>query len=138
MTVGDQAYSWSGVIVRSSGEVEAGGRMVGVVVRVDSPYSAETNNGRPQLRINDYVEVQFDGTMLHKILSLPRETLREHSRVWVVENDKLLFRKVEVIRTEDNEILITAGLKAGEQVILTSLTAVTENMKVRIKQKSRE
>ena len=50
----------------------------------------------------------------------------------VVDGDeRLRFRDVEVLRVTDRDVIVRAGLSAGERVCLTPLAAVTDGMRVR-------
>jgi hypothetical protein len=64
--------------------------------------------------------------------------LRENNVVWVVDKDgQLTFRKVSVARMNPDVVILAAGLKDGEMVVITSLKAATDGMKVRF-QKAQE
>jgi multidrug efflux pump subunit AcrA (membrane-fusion protein) len=57
--------------------------------------------------------------------------------VWVVdEENRVVFQKVDVARFQDDEILITGGLKEGDRVIISFIKTVTDGMKVRPIQKT--
>jgi multidrug efflux pump subunit AcrA (membrane-fusion protein) len=58
--------------------------------------------------------------------------------VYVVQEDRLRTRKVEVARTEESTAFITDGLKEGEQVIVTRLENPLENSLVNILEPARE
>jgi hypothetical protein len=51
--------------------------------------------------------------------------------VWVVENGLLRFRNVDVARIERHSVLLESGLQSGEQVVISSLKAVTDRMAIR-------
>ena len=72
-------------------------------------------------------------TALWNLIELPRAALRGENRVWVVDQeDRLRFREVEVLRATRKQILVRAGLEAGERVCLSLLEVVSDGMKVRI------
>ena len=41
-------------------------------------------------------------------------------------------RKVTVLRTEKNDVLVSGGIEDGEQLCVTALTAVIEGMEVKV------
>jgi hypothetical protein len=66
---------------------------------------------------------------------VPRSAVRNGDTVLVVDEDDLLhFRTVDVLRTDDQKAVIRSGLSAGERLCLSSLVAVTDGMRVRIRQ----
>jgi len=52
----------------------------------------------------------------------------------VDKNGQLKFRTVTVARLMPNAVLLDGGLNDGEMVVTSSLKAVTNGMKVRIRQ----
>jgi multidrug efflux pump subunit AcrA (membrane-fusion protein) len=66
---------------------------------------------------------------------IPRAALRENNVVWVVDqNGQLTFRKISVARLTPDAVLVDGGLKNGEMVVVSSLKAVTDGMRVRLRQ----
>jgi hypothetical protein len=101
--------------------------MINVIIRVDKPYAK-----RPPLAIGLFVTVEIEGRHLPKAAVIPRPALHENDVVWVVdEENRLRFRKVDVARVQGNEVVVEAGLKDGERVVITPLKAVTHGMAVR-------
>ncbi len=122
-------HSWPGRVVRSQGTVDQRTRLVPVVVRVEEPYSRN-----PPLTAGIHVSIKLEGSRLKEAFSLPRRALRPGSEVWVVENDKIVFRPVQVARLQGEQVFITEGLMNGDQVVISPLKAVTLGMKVRVVQ----
>jgi hypothetical protein len=101
--------------------------MINVIIRVDKPYAT-----RPPLAMGLFVTVEIEGRRLPKAAVIPRPALHENDVVWVVdEENRLRFRKVDVARVQGNEVVVEAGLKDGERVVITPLKAVTHGMAVR-------
>jgi hypothetical protein len=72
---------------------------------------------------------------LENVAMIPRSALRGNNVVWVVDkNGQLKFRTVTVARLTPNAVLLDGGLNDGEMVVISSLKAVTDGMKVRIQQ----
>jgi RND family efflux transporter MFP subunit len=118
---------WQGRIVRAQGMVDERTRLVPVVVRVEEPYAR-----RPPLNPGIFVKVSLSGHGLKRAFVLPRAALRNGGLVWLVQDGRLLFKEVEVARTQGEEVLITSGLEEGEMVITTPLKAVSKGMRVRV------
>ena len=120
---------WPGRVVRAEGKLDERTRMINVVIRVNKPYET-----KPPLAAGLFVTVDIEGRTLENAAMLPRAALRENNVVWVVDkNGKLTFRKVSVARLTSDAVLVEGGLKNGEMVVVSSLKAVTDGMKVRFR-----
>ena len=62
----------------------------------------------------------------------------EQPTVLVVEDERLRYREVEIVRTEAERIIVTSGLAAGEQVCISPIDAVVDGMQVRTLEDQRE
>lgn len=125
--VAGREMSWPGRVVRTQGKLDERTRMVSVVVRVEKPYAQ-----KPPLAVGLFVTAHIQGRTLPQAALIPRSALRQGGLVWVVdEGGRLHFRKVEAVRFQGDEVLVKAGLKDGEIVVISSLKAVTDGMMVR-------
>ena len=125
--VAGRESSWPGRVVRAEGKLDEGTRLINVVIRVNKPYES-----KPPLAAGLFVTVEIQGRTLENAVLIPRAALRENNVVWVVDqNGQLLFRPVSVARLTPEAVLLEGGLKNGEMVVVTSLKAVTNGMKVR-------
>ena len=126
---GREAF-WPGRVVRAEGKLDERTRMINVVIRVDKPYET-----KPPLAAGLFVSVEIEGRTLENAAMIPRSALRGNNIVWVVDtNGQLKFRTVTVARLTPNEVLLEGGLIDGEMVVVSSLKAVTDGMKVRTRQ----
>jgi RND family efflux transporter MFP subunit len=125
--VGGRDLSWAGRVVRAEGKLDERTRMINVIVRVDKPYAT-----RPPLAMGLFVTVEIEGRNLPKAAVIPRPALHEDDVVWVTdEENRLRFRKVDVARVQGDKVVLEAGLKDGERVVITPLKAVTDGMTIR-------
>jgi membrane fusion protein, multidrug efflux system len=124
-------YTWSGRVVRVEGEIDPLTRMINLVARVDDPYAAPEGSLRPPLTVGLYVEAAVGGKMVENAVVLPRAALRGRDRVLVVDEGRLYFRDVVVLRSDSEKVIITSGLKQGEHVCISPLDAVVDGMRVR-------
>ena len=120
-----QTLEWKGNIVRSEAEIDVSSRMVQVVARVES-----TSNPVP-LSIGLFVSAEIQGLAAKNVVVLPREALRNNNQVLVVDKEnRLRFRKIDTLRLYQDDLLIKAGLEAGERVCVSPIQTVIEGMKV--------
>ena len=120
-----QTLAWKGTIVRSEAEIDVSSRMVQLVARVES-----SSNPVP-LSIGLFVSAEIEGLAANDIVVLPREALRNDNQVLVVDKEnRLRFRKIDTLRLYQDDLLIKAGLEAGERVCVSPIQTVIEGMKV--------
>ncbi len=125
-------HVWQGHIVRTEGEIDAKSRMVHVVARVEDPYAASADGSRPPLAVGLFVSAEISGHSAEQVTLVPRSAMRDGSRLLVVdEENRLRYRDVEVLRIDRDDVLIRAGLAAGERVCISQLQTVVEGMEVR-------
>jgi RND family efflux transporter MFP subunit len=134
LEVGANYYQWKGQLVRSLGQVDMKSRMAQLVVKVDDPYSLQTegNSQKMSLELGMFVEVVFQGETLSDVVEIPRAALRDNSTVWIMNSDqKLKIVPVEIIRLQKDSVLIGGRLEDGALVILTTLPGGVDGMKLR-------
>ena len=125
LTTGDN--EWSGQIIRTEGEVEAGTRMMAVVARVVAPYAA----GKSTLSFGRFVMARIEGEPMTGVVVLPRAALREGGVVYVLREGKLFSRVVKTLWSDRDRVVIGSGLKGGDRVCLSALDSFVEGMEVR-------
>ena len=120
-----QTLEWKGNIVRSEAEIDVSSRMVQLVARVES-----SSNPVP-LSIGLFVSAEIQGLAAKNVVVLPREALRNDNQVLVVDDEnRLRFRKIETLRLYQDDLLVQAGLEAGERVCISPLQTAIEGMVV--------
>ena len=119
---------WNGRVDRAEGRLDAGTRLINVVIRVDEPYKR-----KPPLAVGLFVQVEISGRKLPNAAVIPRAALRENDMVWVVDEQGILtFRKVSVARLFPDVVYLNEGLQAGEMIVTSPIKTVTDGMRVRI------
>ncbi len=131
-------HAWQGHIVRTEGEIDPKSRMVQVVARVEDPYGVGATPDRPPLAVGLFVEAEIAGRVVEDAFVLPRSVLHrardgDSDEVLVVDAEsRLRFRRVDVLRTEHERVIVGAGLEPGERICISPLRAVTNGMRVRV------
>ena len=127
--------SWRGRVVRTEGKLDQRTRLLPVVIRVERPYSK-----KPPLAIGLFVTVHIQGRTLPGSAFIPRSALHQGNTVWIVgRDDRLRFRKVKIARFQAGMVLVSNGLKNGDQLVISPIETVTDGMTVRpLKEKEQE
>ena len=132
-TFAGETHTWNGRIVRTESEIDSVSRMVHAVAEVGDPYAPGPNPNRPPLAVGMYVEAEIGGRTARDVAVLPRQALRGRDRMLVVTpGDRLSFRTVDVLRTSTESVIVSAGLQAGELVVISPLDTPTDGMRVQL------
>jgi RND family efflux transporter MFP subunit len=123
-------HAWKGRVVRTQGRIDPVSRMVKVVVEVNKPF--EISEGRPPLVPGMFAEVAIRGKAVQKVYRVPRHAIHNGNQVWVANSDKLVIRPVEVLRFDNQDAYLSAGLNDGESVVTTPLDIVSDGMAIRV------
>ena len=120
----------TGVVAGLLGDVSQNGRMARLLVLVTDPLSRQQSQGQQlPLLLGEYVRVEIDGPLLSDVFVLPRNTLREGSRLWIKNaNNQLEIRQVEVMLGRQDSLLIENGLQDGDEVITSPLPVALPGM----------
>ena len=120
--------TWTGRVDRAEGRLDAGTRLINVVIRVEEPYRR-----KPPLAVGLFVQVKIFGRQLPEAAVIPRAALRENNIVWVVDGQGILaFREVKVARLLPDVVYLSEGLQSGEVIVTSPLKIVTDGMRVRV------
>ena len=132
-TFAGETHAWAGRIVRTESEIDSVSRMVHAVAEVADPYAPGPNPNRPPLAVGMYVEAVIGGRTVRDVAVLPREALRGRDQVLVVlPDDRLEFRRVDVLRASAESVIVAAGLQPGDLVVTSPLDTPTDGMLVQI------
>lgn len=121
---------WRGHIVRTDAAIDPRTRLLYAIAEVAEPYGAAADEGVP-LPVGLFVNAEISGREVDGALVVPREALRSGNRVYVVGADnRLAIRHVEVLSSDDERVVILAGLDEGERAVVSPLRAAREGMPV--------
>jgi len=135
ITVDGRKYEWEGHIDRSLGDVDPKGRMIRLVIGIDDPYGLKPSRKASHsyyLADGLFVDVRIDGRTLSQIYVIPAGALRENANLWLMNSDnRLNIRQVEVIRRENEHVIVKGDISPGDRLVLTYLTGAVPGMQLR-------
>ena len=124
---GGQTFHWDGKLIRLESEIDATTRLFYAVAEVENQTEAQ----QPPLAKGLFVRAHISGRNYQDIIAVPRAALRGENRVLVLDDDnRLHYRDVTVLRIQGEDVLISAGISAGEIVCVSPLNVVVEGMSV--------
>ena len=121
---------WSGRTLRSTGTLNQNSRMAKVIIAVPDPLEPEITGAPRPLILGDYVSVEIQGVDISQAIELPRTALRDGGSVWVLNQDRLNIRKVNLAWKEKERVFVNEGLEPGDLVITSELNAAVEGMQL--------
>jgi len=125
----------TGRVVRLYGELESGGKLAQLLVAVDDPFCLKPENqDKPKLLIGSFVSAQIEGHVLDSVFAIEWPYLRDNNTaVWIMNDaNELEIRPVEVVFSGPERALVSEGITAGEQLVLTDIAAPVAGMPLRL------
>lgn len=117
------------------GSLDSDTRMARILAEVKDPMArSEELANHPPLILGEFVEVIIQGREVKNAIKLSRDFLRDQNTVWVMEEDKLRVRAVEVAFQDADFAYITAGLKDGDKIVITNISTPVDGEPLRLKQ----
>ncbi|MBA6352283.1 MULTISPECIES: efflux RND transporter periplasmic adaptor subunit [unclassified Colwellia] len=132
-TFAGENITWSAKIARSEGVVDNKSRMTYLVAEVKDPYGLKSQknvNKHNPIRFGSYVKAEIFGISLNRAALLPRY-LVSNNRVAILDADSTLhYADIIIARQEGSNVIVTDGLKEGDQLIVSALDYPVDGMKL--------
>ncbi|MGH6820666.1 MAG: efflux RND transporter periplasmic adaptor subunit, partial [Methylocella sp.] len=126
---GKNNYEWDGRIVRAEAAVDEKTGMFYVIARVPEPYGHPQQG--PPLAVGQFVHAEIEGIARDHLVKIAGAALRSGYQVYIVdENSRLRLRAVEVLRREQDGIVVSGGLNPGDVVLVGGVELPVEGMRV--------
>lgn len=125
---GHKILSWPARLVRFEQLVDSTTQVSYVVAQVDQPYDSARYG--QVLPVGQFVTAILSNAVIPSAIRLPRNALHEERFVFVFKEGKLRETSVEVIRADGDTVVIGAGLKAGDDVVVSRLGFMVDGMAV--------
>jgi RND family efflux transporter MFP subunit len=128
--VGNQTFYWQGRIRRVNAAVDQDTRLIYATAEVEDPYGKAAVGGMP-MAVGLFVSAEIAGTNRRSVYVMPRQALRNKDKVYVINDEsKLEIRTVDVLSTSEEQVYVTSGVAAGEQVVTSTIPAAVDGMRV--------
>lgn len=122
---------WQGKIVRTESAIDEMSQQLYVVAQIIRPYDSEYNQGA-QIKMGQYVTAKITGREIENALVIPSSAIYQGSYVYIVQDGLLMRKEVQLGWQNGTESIVTLGLNAGEELVLTSLGQVSSGTPVAI------
>lgn len=134
----ENSTAWSsglyreGFLDKQIGALDGQTRLARILVKVSDPLANnKASSGLPKLMIGTFVDVRIKGNPIEDVVRLNRDYVRSNGTVWVMKDEKLEIRQVDIILTDNEYAYIQKGLEDGEKVVTTDLSTVSDGIGLR-------
>ena len=125
-TYGGIDYQWQGQLVRIESEVDPKTRLFHAVAVVKNPEFGE----QPPLTVGLFVTAEIAGRSYDQSVLLPRSAVIDNRVLIVNEDNRLMYREIEIIRINKDSVLVGRGLNNNELICVTPPSIIFEGMEV--------
>jgi multidrug efflux pump subunit AcrA (membrane-fusion protein) len=126
-------HTWTGRVARIKAQMDERTRTLPVVIEVDEVANPYQNSNLLRLRPGMFVNVEIKGREMEHVFVLPRHLVYPGDVVYTVEDKRLKFKPVKILRTYKDSVIVGDGLSEGDLIIKTPLSAASDGMLVRVK-----
>lgn len=127
----------SGYLYKMIGALEDQTRLARILISVPDPHTREMDNpDKPRLMIGSFVETHIQAHELEDVVRLNRDYLRDNETVWVMENEELDIRDVNIVFQDAEYAYIDSGLQQNDKVVITNLSTVADGAPLRLEETS--
>ncbi len=117
---------WNGRITRTSGSIDSQTRLVYAYAEVMNPYDE-----KPPLAIGTYVDAEIEGNFISGGFIIPSAAIKNGNEIYLIDGDnKLKIKKIEVIGTENEDVIIFGDINETDMVVVSTLNTGYEGMEL--------
>lgn len=125
----------SGYLVGLTAMVEENGRMAKLLVEIPDPLALQaTASKQPKLLLGSYVRVEIEGKLIPQAAAIERDLVHDGDQLWIMDDQgRLDIRTVKIDFRGQDQVLVSGGIRDGEQLITTNLPSPVQGMALRLK-----
>lgn len=117
---------WTGRINRIGQAIDSRTQTVPVFISIDDSSQLPILEGV-------FFQVEIEGFIVENAFSIRHKALYNEESVYLIENGKLAFQKVEIARKENSTAIISGGLNDGDTLVIEAMQGVYDGMSARSK-----
>jgi RND family efflux transporter MFP subunit len=126
-----QGEEWDAELIRTEGAIDEVARQLHVIAQIEDPF-AYSSDGRAVLKIGQYVRAELAGKVLRDVYVIPNSAIYQGTYIYIVKDDILLRRDVQITWQNDDYAVIGSGLEHGDVLVTTALGQVTSGIRVSV------
>ncbi|MHC4823720.1 MAG: efflux RND transporter periplasmic adaptor subunit [Planctomycetota bacterium] len=127
--IGDEVGHWAGHLVRTEASVDPLTRMVEAIASIEDPFRRTEDS--LALAPGMFLHATLQGRPVEGVFRIPRMAMVDDNHVRIADADDTAHEvEVTILHSNPTDVLISAGLSAGDRVILTPMTLFLEGMDI--------
>ena len=83
-------------------------------------------NSKNDLLSGEYLMAEFEGGTIKDAIEIPRNCLFNNNEVYMVEDERLIRKQLEIIKTNERTVIVK-GVEPGTTLVVQALINVEEN-----------
>lgn len=123
--IGGKPVTWQAVLDRLEGEIDRETLSGYGIARIQP----DGEGTYPPVGL--FVRAELEGKSIANVVEIPRSALRGAHDVWVLESGRLAKRRVDVIRSGRDSLVVTGDFKPGDLLVTTRLAAPVPGMELK-------
>lgn len=124
-TLGGETFTYPAEVSRVAARIAPGTGGIDVFARIKTPQAPVP------LRPGAFVEAEIADIRFEKVFELPNAALYDGNTVYVVVDNRLDPRKVEVVGTTGSRLLVSGALADGDVIVTTRMSTPGKGVLVR-------
>lgn len=133
-TAWDEGEYRTGYLYKLIGSLENQTRMARVLITFPDPHAREAGDAETQpLMIGSVVEVTIPAKDLDGVARVDRDYIRSGDTIWVMENNELRIRNVNIVVEDAQFAYISEGLSEGDRIVTSDLSTIADGVPLRLK-----
>ncbi len=121
---------WKGRVSLVDSGLDESTRALTLVVEIPEPMKNWVPGEHPPLFVGMFVEVKIEGVTVPDVYVIPWAALRRQDHVYLLDEGKLRIQKVEVVRKDQDGVVIRSGISENARIILSSIPEPVSGMKL--------
>ena len=122
----EMSGTWYGKVKRIGKSIDTRTQTVQVFISI-------SNSKRSGLFDGVFLEAEIPGKTISMAISVPRKLIYDDEFVYLVNNSKLEYRKINIARRELNSVIINGGLAMNDTLITDVMQGVANGMPAKAK-----
>lgn len=133
---GKENLEWEGQLARIKANIDEQTRTLPLTIEISD--ANKDNYMGFDLKPGAFVKCKIIGEMIHGIYELPRHLVKQGDLVYTVVDNKLKFKKINVLRKYEESVYIDNGLSNGDKIISSPLPGALEEMALTVIQNGKK
>jgi len=129
-SLGVDSQYWHATVVRTAGAIDENSQQLYVTAQIIKEF--DNGDTRRPLKIGQFVNARIEGRTIDKAMVIPNAAIYQGSYLYLVNDDVLQRKEIKIAWQNGDEALISSGIKAGDQLVLTPLGQVSSGTRVKM------